>query len=88
MIFEQTFITVCMKASRESRSQVNYNTMSAPHPPLDVEGYGADKKIGLPAEDVRSEASDSSDEAQAGVKRIEAISTTWTTFSLIFAYIG
>ncbi|KAL9085449.1 MAG: hypothetical protein Q9165_007599 [Trypethelium subeluteriae] len=42
----------------------------------------------VPDEDVRSETSESSNETQAGVKRIEAISTTWTTLSLTFAYLG
>ncbi|KAF2233472.1 MFS general substrate transporter [Viridothelium virens] len=42
----------------------------------------------VPDEDVRSENSESSNETQAGVKRIEAISSTWTTASLTFAYLG
>ena len=83
-----------MKRSLETRGHIDYNTMSAPQAPLDVEGSvsgkvrpeKADGKI--PDEDVRSEHSDSSDETQAGVKRIEAISTTWTTLSLVIAYIG
>lgn len=40
----------------------------------------------VPEEDDRS--SISSYEAQAGVKGIEAISQTWTKWSLVFAYVG
>ncbi|KAI9691419.1 MAG: hypothetical protein M1822_007490 [Bathelium mastoideum] len=89
MPFEQAFIDACMKTAFEIHSQANYNTMSAAQAPLDVEGFAADSKASGPAEDVRSDHSDSSDEEeQAGVKKMEAISTTWTTFSLIFAYVG
>ena len=94
MLFEQTFIAACMKNSLAACDQVDYNTMSASQTPLDVEGSGPGshrpekQNIKVPDEDVRSESSHDSDEVQAGVKRIEAISTTWTTISLIFAYIG
>ena len=37
--------------------------------------------------DERSSSS-SDDDPQAGVKNIEAISQTWTKWSLVFAYVG
>lgn len=40
-----------------------------------------------PVEDERSSIS-SNDDTQAGVKRIEAVSQTWTTGSLVLAYVG
>jgi len=41
-----------------------------------------------PLSDQISGSDSESDSAQAGVKRLEAISTTWTKKSLIMAYIG
>jgi hypothetical protein len=35
-----------------------------------------------------SDSGRSSEEAQAGVKRIEAVSKAWTTVSLVVAYVG
>jgi hypothetical protein len=40
------------------------------------------------ARDVDERSLSSEDSAQAGVKRIEAISTTWTKWSLGTAYLG
>ena len=41
-----------------------------------------------PAVEEYDRASFSSDETQTGVKNIEAVSQTWTQWSLIAAYVG
>lgn len=50
-------------------------------------GWDQDKAKFVPVEDERSSIS-SGDDTQAGVKRIEVVSQTWTTWSLVFAYVG
>lgn len=57
--------------------------------------HDADEKtydVHAPPSDYRSgdepDSGRSSEDAQAGVKRIEAVSKAWTTASLIVAYVG
>jgi hypothetical protein len=49
---------------------------------------GNEKAYDVDASDSRlSEESSGSEDAQAGVKRIEAVSKSWTTTSLVIAYV-
>jgi hypothetical protein len=49
---------------------------------------GNEKAYDVDVPDSRSsEESDNSEDAQAGVKRIEAVSRSWTTTSLVIAYV-
>lgn len=61
----------------------------------DSHSHDADEKtydVHAPPSDYRSgdesDSGRSSEDAQAGVKRIEAVSKAWTTVSLIVAYVG
>jgi hypothetical protein len=49
---------------------------------------GNEKTYDVDVPDSRSsEESDNNEDAQAGVKRIEAVSKSWTTTSLVIAYV-
>lgn len=61
----------------------------------DEHSHDGDEKaydVHAPPSDYRSgdesDSRHSSEEAQAGVKRIEAVSKAWTTVSLVVAYVG
>lgn len=61
----------------------------------DRPSHDADEKaydVQAPPSDYRSgdetDSGRSSEDVQAGVKRIEAVSKAWTTVSLVVAYIG
>lgn len=61
--------------------------------PNDVHSHDGDEKayeVNAPSDYRSGDESDSrrsSEEAQAGVKRIEAVSKAWTSTSLIIAYV-
>lgn len=61
---------------------------AVPLPIMDDREKKDDHELGSPVRDDDERSLSSADSAQAGVKRIEAISTTWTKWSLAFAYIG
>jgi hypothetical protein len=98
MLFEQTFVAACVENSSEARTRAGYRAMTAAttsSPAMDASAveqrYQPKEVLGndhARDEDAQSGSSSSSDEQQGGVKRMEAISTTWTTVSLTFAYIG
>lgn len=57
-------------------------------PNMDEGKRKEDHELGMTGRDDDERSFSSADSAQAGVKRIEAISSTWTKWSLAFAYLG
>ncbi|KAJ4395127.1 hypothetical protein N0V91_011063 [Didymella pomorum] len=65
-----------MRAGGRSPHDVDEKTYDVHAPPSDYRSGD------------ESDSGRSSEDAQAGVKRIEAVSKAWTTVSLVFAYVG
>ncbi len=55
---------------------------------MDVDTPAHQGRDAMAPDDGDSRSSFTSDEAQNGVKNIEAVSQTWTHWSLIIAYLG
>ena len=86
--------TVSLRRIRSKRTGSQSVPLLDLHKRLQMEESVEDRTSTRPDKDasiapeVESRSSISSDESQSGVKNIEAVSQTWTQWSLIVAYVG